>query len=368
MIFPQWSEQLTWDTGGTVFAAGALAAKSTLKARVPRRANLRLERIGIRVRASTIAAAATYNQDNFPGMVEQVRLQISDPQTRNWCAIDGPSLVELQLLNNIPVDPLTATFRARSTYTYTATLGTEVSTLFNVFVRPPCLNEPGGNLLSIPMSQLAGDATLEIDLRAVTEVFATNAPNTFTVTAVAYYRDTQGAAVEYIRSDLISRQAIPATTGKTYIELQGDGYPLELLMRVYNSATYGSAIQVLQPTVANSLVQLSRGRIIGPSATWEQFNVDADSYSPPPTTFNGASSSSYYWMPGRFYWSPLREPIAINPLSVNSVAPWRMGAVEEEKVRVNFENWASASYAAQVALRRIDGAADVLAALNRITV
>jgi hypothetical protein len=368
MLFPQWSEQLTWDTGGVVFNAGALAAKTTIKARVPRRANLRLERIGIRVRALTIAAAATYNQDNFPGMVEQVRLQVSDPQTRNWCAIDGPSIVEMQLSNNIPLDPLSSLFRARTIYAYSSTLGTEVTTLFNVFVRPPCLNEPGGNLLSIPMSQLAGDATLEIDLRAAAEVFGANAPNTFTVTAVAYYRDTQGAAVEYIKSDLISRQAIPATTGKTYIELQGDGYPLEMLMRVYNSATYGSGVQVLQPTVANSLVQLSRGRVIGPSATWEQFNMDSDSYGPPVTVQNGAASSQYYFMPGRIYWSPLREPIALNPLSVNSVAPWRMGAVEEEKVRVNFENWANASYAAQVCVRRIDGGPEVLVALNRLTV
>jgi hypothetical protein len=365
MYFPKWQEVLTVEGGSSIAQTiSSLSAQQVVKFKVPKRRGMRLERINIGLR-STAGVGAAHNRDGLAGLIQTVKLSVSDGASRNFCDAPAADLIALSKYFGLPADALTMQATPR-----VGALTASVEHRINVplFVRHPDLNEPAGILTAIPCDLLADDPTLEIVVNPASSVFSAGAPTSAVLTAVAHYRDTADAKLEYIRSEITRSLWAPAGTGKQELELKGDGYPLSVLLTGYSSATYGNAVTSQELSAVDTRIQWTKGRIQGPQFLERENVVNWMARVAPSFLSATPPANNPYWPLGEIYTSFLTDPIALNPLGVNSMAPWRVGTVEDDKVRLVFESYANSSYAASVLQWMLNGKPADLALLNQVTV
>jgi hypothetical protein len=364
MFFPKWSECLSVEGSSSVAATlTSLASQQVVKFKVPRRRGHRIERINIGLRA-TVGASPAHNRDALAGLIQSVKLNVNDGASRNFCDVPGADLAALSKYVGFPLDALSMQATPRAGITASA----EHRLSIPVFIRHPDLNEPAGIVTSIPCDLLADDPTLEIVVNPASAVFSAGAPGTAVLTAVAHYRDTGDAKIQYVRGEITRTMWAPGATGKQEFELKGDGYPLSVLFIGYSSQTYGPGVSGQELTSVDSRVQWTKGRVQGPQFFERENTVNWMSRIAPSFVSANPPASNPFWPLGEIYTSFLTDPVALNPLSVNSLAPWRVGTVEDDKVRLAIESFANAAFAASVTQWMLNAKPADLALFNQITV
>lgn len=240
----------------TLGTSQAQSAKLTGTIKQQRR---RLEGVIVQVIGPSITATLTTpSTESFGRMLKRVRVKVNDVAGSRFVAdVEGVAILEewLGLGGQLPWETLKAwgnTGASLSAFTPVVT--------YPLFFRHPQLEEPAGNLTSIPLYDLREDLTVEVELGTNAEVAAANFTHSSTVRIRPLYRDTSGG--EYIPSEIISsdRDSLPASSQQS-IEVPSNGLLTSILLQTY-STTAKQTRQALVSSSGDPDVSLFYGREI----------------------------------------------------------------------------------------------------------
>jgi hypothetical protein len=193
--------------------------------------------------------------ESFAKAVKRIRVKVNDiGGSRYVVDAEGVALIDewLALGGSLPYDTLIA-------YGNTGSAAFAAELVYPVFIRHPQLEEPAGNMTSIPLYDMREDLTLEIELGALTDVATSGFVFTSCVLRVApFFRDVESG--EYIVSEVISsdRDAL-ASSSKVDLEIPSNGLLTSLTLQSYNSSAKIARLSVV-PTTGDPDVTLWYGR------------------------------------------------------------------------------------------------------------
>lgn len=191
-----------------------LGATTTVSVKIQQQRR-RLECIFVTLRCQQAAAPAyAHNQGVFQA-IREARLKVNDRLgARNLIQCSGAAAALFHMDNGLNWD--------RSTIRNWNNLSTASSYSVSVpfWVRHPAINEPVGNLLSLPLDQLNEDAYFEMD---ITQPSTGTAITVHAVDVTLLYREVD-PAVGYIPSELIEQNVVISGTGQQPFDLAQDGF------------------------------------------------------------------------------------------------------------------------------------------------
>lgn len=235
----------------TLTTAGAAAGKYSTTIKQQRR---RLEAILFQIAYTSGGAATTPTSESFGRILKRVRVKVNDVAGSRFLAdVEGVAILdEFQQMGGCLPWP--------TAYAYgnSGSAATTCQLLYPLFLRHPQLQEPGGNLTSVPLYDLREDLNVEVELGANTDVAASGVTlSSVTVRMAPIFRDTVGG--EYIPSEILSsdRDSL-ASSSRVEIELPSNGLLTSVLVQAY-AATNKNARQSIT-TAGENDVSLYYGR------------------------------------------------------------------------------------------------------------
>lgn len=238
----------------TLGTAQTQSAKLSMTIKQQRR---RLEGLLIQVTGPAITATLTTPAtESFGRMLKRVRVKVNDVAGSRFVAdVEGVAILDewLQMGGALPWPSVVSygnTGASLSAFT--------PRIIYPLFFRHPQLEEPSGNLTSIPLYELREDLQVEVELGTNAEVAAANFTHATTVRVKPIYRDTVGG--DYIPSEIISsdRDSLPASS-QHGIEIPSNGLLTSVLVQTYSS-TAKTTRQSLVSSSGDPDVSLYYGR------------------------------------------------------------------------------------------------------------
>lgn len=234
-----------------ITTAGAAGGKYSLNIKQQKR---RLE--GILVQATFSGGTpVTPTTESWGKLVKRVRVKINDVAgSRFLCDVEGVAALEEWQMFGAAL-PWSTQFYFGNTGT--SAVSNPVLT-YPIFFRHPLLQEPGGNLTSIPLYDLREDLNIEVELGANTDIAASGVTiSSATIRIAPIFRDTIGG--EYIPSEWLSsdRDTLPASS-RVEVELPSNGLLTSVL--VTNYTTTGKTVRGASMTSGENDISLFYGR------------------------------------------------------------------------------------------------------------
>jgi hypothetical protein len=197
----------------------------------------RLESVGIVVTQNAANTPTGPTADSWARLVSRIQIRINDAfGSRDLVDVNGASVLkEYQYLGG--THPAQTQFFIANT----ATVAVTPEICYRVDLRHPQLEEPAGNLTSIPLYQLNEDMQVIVTMGANLDIASSGVTVGATVRMVLIYRDT--VAGEYIGGEVKTiGAALPTNTGivaagTSIIEIASNGVLSSLLMEGFTSAT-----------------------------------------------------------------------------------------------------------------------------------
>jgi hypothetical protein len=223
-------------------------AAQTTRFRLKQENGVRVETLNLKLRLTTAASAITGAAwGGMLGVVKEVRVIANDALgKRNVVRMSGIALAMFAQQNFHNLDGNTQIAYASAV---SFPLSTVVEITIPVPLRHPCIGEPFGNQLSLPLSSrfVGDDVMVEVDLWEITAggaVFTTNPPTyaaSEPLLLEVCYREVP-ESVPYIPSELVSdlSQAFSGTS-KQKVEIPTGGYLTQLGIQGL-SADFGNAV------------------------------------------------------------------------------------------------------------------------------
>lgn len=177
--------------------------------------------------------ATTPTSESYAKLLKRVRVKVNDVAGSRFVVdVEGVAILDewLMLGGQLPWQTLYAMGNTAG-----GSVGTVVLT-YPVFFRHPQLQEPGGNLTSIPLYDLREDLSVDVELGANTDIAASGVTiSSTTIRLAPLYRETIGG--EYIPGEWISsdRDSLPASS-RVEVELPSNGLLTSVLVQNYTAA------------------------------------------------------------------------------------------------------------------------------------
>ena len=210
----------------TLTTAGTTGQKFPFTIKQQRR---RLEGVVIAVTGPS-STLTTPTDESFGRMLKRFRMRVNDAAGSRFAVdVEGVAALDewMQMGGNLPWDTLSA-------YGNSGSAAFAPTVVYPFFFRHPQLEEPAGNLTSIPLYDLREDVTCEVELGGNTDIAASGFTASNTVRAMLLYRDVDGG--EYIPSEWVSsdKDSLPASSNYD-VELPSNGLLTSIQVQGYSA-------------------------------------------------------------------------------------------------------------------------------------
>lgn len=345
MLYPLVIDSLQFSPNA---ASISTTTASTIVARIKQEPK-RLEGILLVCKATT-SATAIANNYGLGAMIKEIRLRANDVLgSRNVVQVTGPALLGLNRQNFGFLDRNTAAA------TTSANLATSTAYTWCYFIplRHPCIAEPYGNLLSLPLSSnfLKDDAQLEVDINSQNQFAGPNSPSTITVKAFTLLRSIpDNATVPYLPSELRTDLFAPAIASKISYDLPTVGFLTQALVQGRDGTLVSSAAASV--ISASGALLFEYGRNIMRRLDDDGFTALNDLSAPATKTPGESVFSSQYYI-GEYMIDFLTDYFGQDAFSAASLINLNTDALLGDKARITFNDFANASYAARITTHKI---------------
>lgn len=302
-------------------------------------------------------ASTGHSAAGIIALIKSIRLKVSDViGSRDAINVRGPALAGFlrntaDRLGNLA----TSHYVDKDAYKTSYVAGNHRFDIL-IPIRHPQFGEPAGNALSIPLQSLREDATLEIELATMTDVFAEHATNDvlptmsgISIKAWSLLRETP-SDVAYIPSELSTDVFVPNGTGEKTFEFGTRGWLTGVLVQGYNAQyqVYNQARNWLNSTGTGvdedptKLVYLQWGR-----KTQMTLSEGA-------LTYLSEQATKYtVRAPGEYFLDFIGDHLANAPFSIATALPLSPVALGGDKARITWTNWGHASWRAEITQHRL---------------
>jgi len=225
-------------------------SKQTVSLRIPQ-ARRRLEGIIVEPIITTPATAPTVTSDGMANIFSEVRLKVNDVLgARN--AIQCPSTCLLNFNNGMA--GWTTRHNMLGERPTVAVKNYRIQ--IPVMLRHPCLEEPIGNIMGLPLDQLNEDVTLELDIDTNASTASSNPSIAIpAIRATVLYRDVD-PQVKYLPTELLTKKVVWPATGKNEYEVPSSGFLSAVMMDQYSTF---ATVRALLYTANDHEFQISLG-------------------------------------------------------------------------------------------------------------
>lgn len=215
-----------------ISGAFTMGAQQTLSLRIPQ-SRRRLEGILLEL-LYTQTATTTITVDGNWFLIPEVRLKVNDVLgQRNMVQASAPQLImwASDMTGNVS--------RANMVSRQCVTAATTQRVAVPIFLRHPCVSEPVGNILGLPLYALNEDPTLEIDVVGGSSATGAGSGATLPPTAALalratlFYRDVD-PAVKYLPSELVNSTWTIAA-GNNSFDLANSGFVSAISIDTYST-------------------------------------------------------------------------------------------------------------------------------------
>jgi hypothetical protein len=327
-------------------ASPALTSASTVSA-VIQMQKLRLEGFWVDFKYTNHGTApADGGPDGAAGFIKEIRLRVNDRAgARNAVKITGPGVLSF-VQNNVGYLGRASSFSYGNDVHLVA--GATYQVMIYVPIRPLWMEEPFGNLMSIPMdnTQLNENAVIEVDIRSASEVQQTNLSTASTIKITAVLRDV-APNVPYITSELVSDKFKPTTTSGARFELPQAGFLTQLLIQGYSSDTYATTVTRADTLSSGGFLSFEYGRNVERKYYREllQETNDLTRFANP-----GASGSDLAKrvFTDEYFVDFITDTPQGNAFSVESLPNLNADALGGDRAAIVFADYANAAYQAVI--------------------